>query len=110
MVRPTRDLNQTGIDKFFEVLRRLGVRSNELCGKELQLKYVPQVPRRSLQFQLAALKISRHQLLKLSPQKSMLTLRLNRQRPSKKKVVLTSGLSITKGKRLTRDDAARTST
>ena len=38
MVGPTRDLNQPGIDKFFKALRRLGVRSNELSGKELQLK------------------------------------------------------------------------
>ena len=38
MVEPTRDLKQPGIDKFLEALRRLGVRSNELSGKELQLK------------------------------------------------------------------------
>ena len=50
MVGPTRDLNQPGIDMFLEPLRRLGVRSNELSGTELQLEYVPQVPRGSLQF------------------------------------------------------------
>ena len=33
MVGPTRDLNQPGIDKFLEPLRRLGVQSNELSGK-----------------------------------------------------------------------------
>ena len=38
-VGPTRDLNQPGIKKFFEALRRFGVRSNKLSGKELLLKY-----------------------------------------------------------------------
>ena len=47
MVKPTRDLNKPSIDKFLEALRRLGLRSNELSGKELQLKYEPHVPRRS---------------------------------------------------------------
>ena len=56
MVEPTRDLNQTGIDKFLEALRRLGVRSNELSGKELQLKFEPQIVRGFSQFQLAPLK------------------------------------------------------
>ena len=41
MVGLTRDLNQPGIDKFLEALRRLNVRSNELSGKELQLNYEP---------------------------------------------------------------------
>ena len=67
MVEPTRDLNQTGIDKFLEALRRLGVRSNELSGKELQLKFEPQVPRGSLQFQLAAFKTKPSSITKTEP-------------------------------------------
>ena len=47
MLGPTHNLNQPGIDRFLEALRRLGVRSNELNCKELQLKYKPQVPRES---------------------------------------------------------------
>ena len=50
MVGPIRDLNQPGIDKVLEALRCLGVRSNELSGKELQLKYEPQVPLRSYNY------------------------------------------------------------
>ena len=56
LVGPTRDLNQPGIDKFLEALRRLGVRSNKRSGKVLQLKYKPYLQRGSSQFQLAALK------------------------------------------------------
>ena len=56
MVGPTRDLNQPGIDKLLEALRRLSVRSNEHSRKELQLKYEPHVPSGSTQFQLTALK------------------------------------------------------
>ena len=56
MITPTRDFNQPGIDKFLETLRRLGVRSDELSGKTLQLKYEPHVLRKSTQFQLVALK------------------------------------------------------
>ena len=67
MVRPTRDLNQPGIDKFLEALRRLDVRSNELSGKELQLKYEPQVLRGSSQFQLAALKTEPSSITKTEP-------------------------------------------
>ena len=54
MVGPTRDLNSHGIDKILEALRRLDVRSNKLCTKQLQLKYEPHVHRGSRQFQLAA--------------------------------------------------------
>ena len=67
MVGPTRDLNQPGIDKFLEALRRLGVRSNELSGKELQLKYEPQVPHGSSKFQLAALKTEPSSITKTDP-------------------------------------------
>ena len=55
MVGFSRDFNQPGIDKFFETLRRLSVRSNERIGKKLQLLYEPHVFRESLLFQLAAL-------------------------------------------------------
>ena len=55
MVGPTRDLNQPGIDKFLEALRRLNVRSNELSGKELQIKYEPHVLLGYSQFQQAGL-------------------------------------------------------
>ena len=67
MVGHTRDLNQPGIDKFLEALRCLGVRSNELSGKELQLKYEPQVPSGSSQFQLAALKTEPSSITKTEP-------------------------------------------
>ena len=67
MLGPTRDLNQPGIDKFLEALRRLGVQSNELSGKELQLKYEPQEPRGSSQFQLAALKTEPSSITKIEP-------------------------------------------
>ena len=67
MVGPTRDLNQPGIDKFLEALRRLGLRSNELSCKELQLKYELHVPRGSSQFQLAALKAEPSSITKTEP-------------------------------------------
>ena len=67
MVGPISDLNQPGIDKFLEALRRLGVRSNELNGKELQLKYELHVPRGSSQFQLAALKAEPSSITETEP-------------------------------------------
>ena len=45
MIGRTRDLNKLGIDKFLEALRRLGVRSKILHGKELQQKYETHVTR-----------------------------------------------------------------
>ena len=67
MVGPTREFNQPGIDKFLDDLRRLGVRSNKLSGKQLQLKYEPQVPRGSSQFQLSALKTEPSSITKSEP-------------------------------------------
>ena len=67
MVGPTRAVNPPGIDKVLEALRRLGVRSNELGGKELQLKYEFYVPRGSSQFQLAALKAELSSITKTEP-------------------------------------------
>ena len=64
MVGPTRDFNQLGIDKFLDALNRLGVRSNELSGKELQLKYEHHVPRKSSQFKLATLKAEPSSIIK----------------------------------------------
>ena len=58
MVGPTRDLNQPGIKKFLEALRRLGVRSNELSGNELQLKYEPHVPRGSYAYENLVMRMS----------------------------------------------------
>ena len=67
MVGPTRDLYQFGIDKFLEALRRLGVQSNKLIGKELQLNYEPQVRSGSLQFQLAAFRAESSSVTKNEP-------------------------------------------
>ena len=70
---------------FLEALRRLGVRSNELSGKELQLKYEPHVPRVSSQFQLAALKSEPSSISKTEP-------------PNKYAKPTPSSTSCTKGK------------
>ena len=43
------------------------MRSNVLSGKELQLKYEPQVPRGSSQLQLAALKTEASSITKTEP-------------------------------------------
>ena len=86
IIGPTRDLNQPGIDKFLEALRRLGVRSNELSGKELQLKYEPSVPRKSSQFQLAALKAEPSSITKTEPSNKYV------------KPTISSSTSCTKGK------------
>ena len=50
------DLNQPGIEMFLTPIKALVVRSNELSGKALHMKYSPPVPRGSSQHQLAALK------------------------------------------------------
>ena len=91
MVGPSRDLNQPGIDKFLEALRRLGVRSNELSGKELQLKYEPQVPRGSSQFQLAALKTEPSSITKTEISNKYVKPTTSLSTSGKYKVVLTSG-------------------
>ena len=107
MVGLTRDLNQPGIDKFLVALRRLGVRSNELSGKELQLKYEPQVLRGFSQFQLNALETEPSSITNTEPLNKYVKPTTSSSTSVKKsEVVLTSNSSQTKGKRLTRDDAA----
>ena len=67
MVARNPNLNQPGLERFLEALRRIGIRSSDLSSRELQLKYSPPGPRGTSRSQLAALKTEPSSISKVEP-------------------------------------------